>query len=157
MAYTSRVFAAIRRIAADLDAAAWPPHPVTGHQPVVGAGANADSSEDMVDVVYRVEDSASSTWAAMSKARQDETFEVDVYIRCATLGAERAEAWDRLEQLADVVQGLYRDSATGQYTAPDFPGVSQLGGLTRVTPAMWAGDEGWSGEVIVTFRIEARI
>lgn len=162
--YHSRVFAAITQIAADLDVATWPPHPTTGRAPVVGVGdsrnpkPNETEADEFVDVIYRVEDDASITWARIQG--RDETFLVDVYVRSSVLGQDRAKAWDRLSELAEIPQGMYYvipPTGPAVFAPPVFPGVAKLGGVERVTPAMWTTDQGWFGECIITFRISARI
>lgn len=162
---TSRVFVALAKISADLESAAWPPHPRDGIVPTVGVGSNVDPRAletevgEFVDVQYRVEDDAAVEWQRVSG--REESFLVDVYVRSAVGNTDRPTAWERLEALAEVVQGLYLSwDATRrqvQFTPPDFPGVARLGGLARVTPQMWRDGDGWVGDCIVTFRIAARL
>lgn len=162
---TSRVFAALAQITADLEAASWPPHPVTGITPTVGVGDNSNPKPgetevgEFVDVVYRVEDDAAVEWSRVSG--REEQFLVDVEIHSNVTGADRPTVWARLEELAEVVQGLYLSwdpvRRKVEFTPPAFPGVARLGGLERVTPQSYRTDEGWAGDCIVAFRIHARL
>lgn len=161
--WSSRVFVAIDCINADLEAAAWPPHSTTTTVPTVGVGnsMNPQPSEtevgEFVDVLYRVEDDAAIETTRVQG--REESFLIDVYVRSSVPGQDRPSTWERLAELAEVVQALYVGTANGRltFTPPDFPGVSTLGGLVRVTPQMWRTDAGWSGDCVVTFRINARL
>lgn len=162
--YHSRVFAAIIRIAADLEQAPWPLHPTTNEVPTVGVGDSQNPKPDetevgeFVDVIHRVEDDAAVEWARVQG--RDENFLIEVYIRSSVLGQDRATAWRRLAELAEVPQALYYiipPTGPAQFRPPQFDGVAALGGLVRVTPQMWRTDSGWAGDCIVTFRISARI
>lgn len=157
--WSSRVFVALRQIAADLDAADWPLHPTTNAVPTVGVGDSRlteTEADEFVDVIPRVEEDAAVEVTRVTG--RDESFLIDVYVRSSVAGMDRTAALDRLEQLAEVVQGMYV-SFNGRlvFTPPDFPGVAKLGGLVRVTPQMWRTDAGWSGDCLVTFRINAQL
>jgi hypothetical protein len=157
--WSSRVFVALRQIAADLDNAAWPLHPTTNATPTVGVGDSRlteTEADEFVDVIPRVEDDAAVETTRVTG--REESFLVDVYVRSSVAGVERDAALERLEQLAEIVQGMYL-SFDGRlvFTPPDFPGVAHLGGLVRVTPQMWRTDAGWAGDCVVTFRINARL
>lgn len=163
--WSSRVFAAIDQINSDLEGAAWPPHPLTGETPTVGVGDNRTPKPtetevgEFVDVLYRVEDDAAIEWTRVQG--REERFLVDIFVRSSFPDQDRPSTWERLGELAEVVQALYlswnSSSRKIVFTPPAFPGVADLGGLERVTPQMYRTDGGWAGDCIVTFRIAARL
>lgn len=157
--YHSRTFAVLRDISERLDHAPWAPHPTTNRLPVVGIGDTGAQEFETVDVIYRVGDDATIEWARMSQAGRDERFEVDILIRTSVPGNSRTTALDRLEELAEVAQGVFYAPDSGVYLPPGNgeQWASTLGGVNRVTPQLWATDEGWAGDCGVTVRVAVRI
>jgi hypothetical protein len=165
----SSVFGVLAWIADRLEASVWPTHAETQDKPAVGVGNSyiADRQPvgpDMVDVVYRVEDDATIDWVTISPATRDERFLVDIYIRTMVPGQSRQRCWERLAELADVVQGVFYDPTSGEFTPPGTnpDGVNEawyhpLGGIARVAPQAWPADQGWVGECTVTVAVATRI
>jgi hypothetical protein len=169
MASHSSVFGVLTWIADRLDRSVWPTHAETLEKPAVGVGAGYQSAPvgaDTVDVVYRVEDDATIDWVTISPASRDERFLVDIYIRSMVRGQDRQRCWERLEELANVAQGVFYDPATLEFTPPGWeadgvhaPWYHPLGMIARVVPQAWPepGGEGWVGECTVTVAVATRI
>jgi hypothetical protein len=163
----SSVFGVLAWIADRLERSVWPPHAETQDRPAVGVGDSyrgTPTGTDMVDVVYRVEDDATIDWVTVSPASRDERFLVDIYIRTMVPGQDRHRAWERLAELADVVQGVFYDPTSGEFTPPghNSDGTNEawyhpLGGIARVAPQAWPTDQGWVGECTVTVAVATRI
>jgi hypothetical protein len=89
---------------------------------------------------------------------RDETFDVEVVVRSYVPGRSRGDVFDRLEELADVVQGCVLDHSSGAVTPPgDAAWSVKLGGVTRVTFKLLPLDEGWIGVSTVLFSVHTRI
>jgi hypothetical protein len=151
------VLAAIRDAIVDAD---WPTHGDTLGRPDVGYAfeESPDLAAETVQVIDRVDDDAVIEWARLSPAGRDERFMIDVYIRTAVEGQTRDQCWDRLRELAEVVQGTLYDPDTGALGPPgSVVGWLPIGGVQRVTPSMWHDLEGWVGQCIVSVAVAARI
>lgn len=156
-------FAVAKQVADDMDAAAFPPHPVTGELPRVSIGApSTEAAEQIVIRIRTSEDAATTEWASMRD--RDERYIVDVWVLSEVRGVEWPEMWERLADLTGVVLATYTDPATGGFTPPgglDAEGANQFGvwtgDITAEEHDQWGTDEGWAGQCRVALRFAAQI
>lgn len=155
--YHSRVFVATRTVRNQIDAAAFPPHPATAITPTTSAAEiGRDNPGEWVTVVNEVGEDGEIRWVTMPTGRQEE-FLLRVGISSNVPGVADTDVEDRLEVLAEVVQALWMDPATGVFTPPPFPGVFELGGVSQVQYAIWPTDQGFAGSAELVVRVTARI
>jgi hypothetical protein len=163
--FHSRVFAVVRELRRLLADAQWPTHPDTTDAPLVQLGQPGEPHEsehnEVVGVVNRVTDEATIEWDRQSPGGRRERFTVDVVVRTFVPGVvDQGHVIDRLEVLADVVQGVIYDPATLQFTPIDNtrPWSVQLGGIASVTfDVVPVGTDGWGGIAVVSFDCVVRI
>jgi hypothetical protein len=151
------VLDAIRDAIVDAD---WPTHGDTLGKPDVGYAfeESPDLAAERVQVIDRVDDDALIEWMRLSPAGRDERFIIDIYIRTVVDGQTREQCWNRLRELAEVVQGVFYNPTTGALDPPgDVVGWLPIGGVNRVTAQMEHGPEGWLGRCVVTVAVAARI
>jgi hypothetical protein len=163
MAYTSRVFAIFRWLMDELRGQDWPANVYTLEKPTVDVGDQdflpSEEGAETVGIVQRVDDNAMIEWKRIGGGqRRDESFDIEVVIRSYVPDRSRGDVFDRLEELADVVQNCVYDAPTGEFTAPGEAVWSvNLGGVSRVTFKLLPSDEGWLGIASVFFAVRARI
>lgn len=153
---TSRVFACWRALRADLAATVWTPHPVTGIVPRVSFAMTTPFEGEAIVLPGRVPRSSSKEWATMGSPGQNETFRLLVGVRTWVQGTTEDEAFDRLEELCDLVQTTLRSSATGKPAGPALLALDIPTAKWRVDdplPAIFPHpDNGFAGEC--SFEVE---
>lgn len=120
---TSRVFAVWRAAIADLRAASWPTHPVTGIAPLVDFAIGLEYAGEAITMPGRVPQAGRTQWRTSGAPGQDETFRLLLGVTSRVSGTTAAEALDRIEALADVAQATFRSQTTG---LPDGANLAAL-------------------------------
>lgn len=153
----SVVFDLLSAVDAAVQAATFPPHPATARGPVLDQDVQpiAETADEYVVVSLAVDDGQSVAWSRIGPAGRDETVGVDVEIGTRVPGRTRAQVLTRLEELADVVQGVFYDPTTFEFTPPAV--TVQLGGLSGVTCDVYGTDSGHAGVSTVRFQFQARL
>jgi hypothetical protein len=158
--YTSRVFEAHRKLYDALNVEdTFPPHVVTGDRPVVLLGddyPDAGQERIVVDTVVLEND---NEWARLSPAGRDEVLTYEVVGRSLVPGTENTSVVvsERLEALADIVQGVVFDIDTNRTKTLGFLGEVAIGRAASVTYSMFTMGEGYGGMFTVRFRLLAQI
>jgi hypothetical protein len=160
---TSRIFAAVRAVRAELDAVAWPSYPSTDIIPETRASIiESDHPSEWIAVVTDVGEDATVEWVTLGAQGRDETFTIRILVHTAMTGASDLEVEDRLEELCDLVQGCFVEthpSIPGRLTfkPPPFDGVMAMGGISQVAFGIWPEEEKFSGQAEIQLRVHARI
>jgi len=113
---TSRVFACARRTLTLLQDAAWPLHVALQEPPTVvfgGLEGNA-AADEMIVVNGFPEDPSQINFLTMGYVMNKETFALRISVATAVAGQDGSTVFDRCEELADVIQRLFRDQTTGK-------------------------------------------
>jgi hypothetical protein len=154
------IFDAWRTLAALLEEATYPPHPVTGEQPSVGLGLVDDRDAELVRVVTSLGSASDEEWRTMGGVGKREEFDVQVAVVSAVAGTECADAVDRLQELVDATVAALRDLDTGDghpaELNPSDPGRGWWS-ISGIEPTVAPLDEGWGGEAVITVRVTAFI
>ena len=155
--YTSRVFVAAEAIHTGLDAATFAVHPKSGKSPVVDFGdLDPEAGAERIGVVLNPDIPTEVEWARFGPAGRDELLVFDVVIRSFTPGIQNAaDLWNRLQSLADVVQGVFYDLTAQAPKALSFDGEVQTTLVTGVRPQIAPTNDGWIGACVVTVRLQA--
>jgi hypothetical protein len=155
----SRVFAVTRWFREAIAAATFTPNEHTARIPETSAVLiGQDQPGEYVSVVNEVEDDHEIQWVTLGAKGRDETFRIRVVIFVAHPGLTDVQVETRLEELAEVVQGVLYDPTTRQVFAPDVEGVIE--GMTRVSQlqyGIWTTREGFAGSAELLIQVRARI
>lgn len=160
----SSVFPVMARIAEDLQAVEFPPHPVTNRAPSVSIGQDETTRDEQIVVRLRTDDDpASLAWASMGAGGREQRYIVDVWALSSIAGRTWADMWERLEVLVEAVLAVFTNDS-GQFLPPGGvdPDDGNEFGIFHGMAAdenhnQWANDEGWHGECRVAVSIAARI
>lgn len=160
--YHTRIFAAWRAVASQLDSATWPAHPIGGSRPVVTLVDSIPDQQREVVAVVPVVDDNEIEWVQLGAASREERFGLNIVIRTEVPGVKGYDTTandvvTRLEDLAEVVQDEFYNTTTGAFSPPVFDGVQALGGIDRVRPVVAADSEGWFGFCELRLLIASRI
>jgi hypothetical protein len=90
-------------------------------------------------------------------AGRDETFSIEIGISTAHKGRTGGQVVDRLEELTQVVEGIFYDLDSGAPRLLAVEGVTNLSLVSRVALDVWPGSEGYEGSSVVTFLVRCRI
>jgi hypothetical protein len=154
------IFDAWRSLAAMLEDATYPPHPVTGTQPSVGLGLTDDRDAELVRVVTALPSASDEEWRTMGGVGKREEYGVQVAIVSAVAGTDVEPAVDRLQELVDATVAALRDLDTGAGQPaelnPSDPGRGWWS-ISGIEPTVSPSDEGWVGEAVITVRVTAFI
>lgn len=151
---TSRVFAALRALHARLDDCAWPP--LNGRTPRLlfgGPATDRDKANDLV-IINQVPIDDDIEWARM-KAGRNELIRLEVIIQTTWPGRSGTQVLDRLEEIADVVQAAFYDTASMTFLPLD--GAEALGGVGSINVTVVPVDNGHHGQAIVPIAAQYRI
>lgn len=156
--YASRVFVAAEAWKAKLDAATFPPHPVTGLVPSIEFGDEDPSSNAEKICVLVNPDDAVAEWARISPAGRDEIIILQAVIRSYVDSVETsADAWDRIEALTAVVEGTAYNTTTQRVVELGYDGEVAAGLIFGVQPYVWSAGTSWFGSCVVSLRSQASI
>lgn len=151
------------RIAEDLGAVAFSPHPVTGHKPGLNPWDYTQAEESVIVVSRTNDDDAVAEWESMGRDGRGERYIVDVVVTTQVRGRTWAQMMERLDELTTAALELFTDD-NGQFLPPggvDADGANPYGIWTGMANAersnQWTDDEGWYGQCRVAVRIAARI
>lgn len=156
--YTSRVFAALRALNVELDGIAWPPlKPGTRVGVIFGDPATVQAKHEDQIIVSQDTPDNDMQWARLSPAGRDEAIRVTITVRTMHANRTSVQVLDRLEVLADLVQGVFYDVTERKLTPLPFDGVEALGGVGAVSTDLIPTDKGYYGEAVIPVEIRARI
>lgn len=156
--YTSRIFQAGRLLHARLHAAQFPAHPVTNAKPSVEFSEERPGECAEAVVLSLTPDESSIEWRRLGPGGSDELIAFDVTIYAETPNVKTSAAvWDRLEQLADVVQEVLFDTTTERVVPLGFDGELDVGRAVGVRPAVVPTGDGWIGRTVITIALRAAI
>lgn len=158
----SVVIDAMIDVAERIEAASWPPHPITTRQPRVGAELERiETPDEWIDIDSRTDDNSSVEWVrigAGAARRRDERFWLDVLIASDVPHRSRIAALQRLNELKAVLESLFLDAAGRFHPVGEAYAWSvDLGGLRQVVARADRTDEGWTARAVVSIAVAARI
>lgn len=161
---TSRVFAATLALFDRVDELVLPAHPVLDEPPAVFLFRDPDWEDREYVVVETNDDPASNDWVQSGPAASEEQIVVDVKI--VTLypetdavddNAAARRVVERLEELADAVQGVAWDAAAMKPKPIGFANERTVGRRIDVQFALAHTTEGVVGRAVVRFALVAQI
>lgn len=154
---TSRVFAAMRALYQRLDEQSYPVASNADRPQVVfGDYADDNTPRERIVVVGRVDESRSE-WATFGNPSRDEEMLFLVRLEIEVPGQGGLDLLDRMEAISDVIQGVLRDTTTGQPVALGFDGEVKVASVVRVDPLFQAAAEGVIGRVDHYVSVTARL
>ena len=145
----------------DIDAMAdtIPDHPQREGKPVVKFGdpENEPTDVEYIHVVQRVNDDEEA-WSRMPGGKDEE---VDIRIEIGTYweSVTGLEVLQRLKVITHAIQGIWRDTVTGEYTPPSgVPGAVKLRGFQATDIDCYPDSAfGYVGKATLRLRVMARI
>lgn len=154
---TSRVFEALRKLHAALDAAAFPAAPGGALPQLCFHSVPIDRHGEFVAILVNDEESTAD-WIQTGPAAKEERFTLDVVIH-SNLRAQfdGLAVIERLEQIADVVQGVLWDATNNKPKALGFQNERIVGRWTGVAPTLYELDTGIVGEAVVRIGLVAHV
>ncbi len=154
--YTSRVFVAGEALMAALLALSFPAF--QGKFPPVRFG---DSDPDLGNEVVGVSldlDRQQIQWARVGPAGRDETLFFNVVHRLVAPNIKDPDSvWQRLEEVADLIQSVMYDTDAETVSLLDYAGEIKMGMVGAVVPQVAPGPDGWIGVCTITFELRTRI
>jgi hypothetical protein len=156
-AHHSRVFAVTRWIR---DAIGDAPFPTSsqGETPQTSASIiGQDQPGEWVSVVNDVGDDATIDWVVLGAKGRDETFRVRIVMYVGSTGMTDTEVEDRLEELAEVVQGIFYTPDSRTITTPEPAGVVNMSRTSQVSYGIWPTREGFAGSAELVYEARCRI
>ncbi len=153
----SAAFDVLSSVLASVKAATYPPHPATGRAPLVDDDTTVtlETADEAIIVNLAAEEGSQVAWTRTSPGGRDEQVPVEVHIVSQVPGRTRTQVLERLEVLADVVQGIYVDTSAHTFTPPSV--AVQLGGLSGVSVQVWGTDSGRAGSAVLRFEFTCRL
>jgi hypothetical protein len=160
--HTSRIFDAGRCLYLKLsDPGLFPPHPRTNIEPKVTFGdENPDKGAEKICIVAAsIGDEADQEWARLGPPGRDERFNLLVVGRSLVPAPNQTvlDVWNRLEELADVVQDVLFDRVGMNTVALGFDGEAQVGHALTPLVDVVPTPEGPMGWFSISLRLQARI
>lgn len=155
--YTSRVYAALKTVASELETLVFPA--LHGVVPKVVYGdpiGVQDGSRELIGVRMAPLGDVIS-WESMGPARRTEDFTIEVIIYTQVPGRSGGQVVDRLAELSAVVEGLLFDVTTKESTPINVNGVNNLSLVASVEPQVQATEEGYVGLSTISLLIRSRI
>lgn len=159
--HTSRVFDAGRCLYDKLtEPDLFPPHNITGIRPGVTFGDEfPDSGAEKVCLVANAGDEADMEWARLGSPGRDERFVLTVVGRSLTAVPDQTtlDVWNRLEQLADVIQDVMYDRDGKNTVALGFDGEVRTGYALTPLVDVIPTPQGPMGWFAISIRLQAQI
>jgi hypothetical protein len=154
--YTSRVFVAGEALHTALEALTIPAF--QGRTPEVRFG-DVDPDYGAEAIVISVNlDRQQIEWARLAPAGRDEVLAFDVVHRIMNPNVKTPDAvWQRLEEVAELVQSVLYDTATETTQLLDFTGEVNMHRIDGVVPEIGPGPQGWIGACTTSMLLRARI
>ncbi|MEO6571022.1 MAG: hypothetical protein ABIO83_05695 [Ilumatobacteraceae bacterium] len=154
--YTSRVFVAGTALRDALETLDFPPF--QGKRPPVRFGdADPDYGNEVIGVALDVE-RQQIQWARVGPAGRDETLFFSVVHRLMAPNIKNPiEVWERLGDVAELVQSILYDTDTEDVLLLGFAGEVKMGMVGAVVPQVAPGPDGWIGVCTTSFELRTRI
>jgi hypothetical protein len=102
-------------------------------------------------------DETRTEWTRLNPPGRDEEFVVEVWISTVLPGQDDVAAFDRLEQLSDVVQLCVYDRHTQQVRKLGFDGEVEVARVGAHRFAIFPSGDGFGGQAAVAFHFTTRI
>lgn len=120
----------------------------------------AQPPRESVAVTGSIADDDQSGWPELGQSTKRETFSTDLVVTTSVPGRSALEAWARLKELVQTIDGLLRDMTLGRPIIPTA--IAALGVLswsvTSVETFCWpTSDGGFFASAIVTVGVRAHI